>query len=62
MNSELVPMTRQVIRATDDNSLLRLYDAANARLQQPLASDQRTRVSKVVGRITEELHRRKLML
>jgi hypothetical protein len=55
-------MNQQALRNTDDNSLLRLYDAANVRLQQSIPSDQRTRMSKMVGRIADELHRRKLML
>jgi len=58
MNEDVLSMGQRNLRATDSNSLLRMYDAAQQILHRsPLQMDQ-TRAGKAVERIEKELKKR----
>jgi len=48
------------IRATDNNSLLRLYDGARDRLGQAQSQQDRGRADRALQRIVKELRKRKV--
>jgi hypothetical protein len=48
------------LRRTDGNSLLRMYDAARARAAAAASPPARAKADQAVGRIDEELRRRRI--
>ncbi len=50
------------LRATDSNSLLRLYDRARETARQSPSQQERTRADRFLQRIATELARRKVRL
>lgn len=60
VNREFLIPSQQIVRGTDSNSLLRLYDQANEVSQKSLLQQERARAGKAVERISKELQRRKL--
>ncbi len=51
---------RQSVRGTDSNTLLRLYDRANAVFTQSPLQHERARAGRAVERIARELAKRKV--
>jgi len=62
MSNELVTVTRQSVRGTDSNSLLRLYDQANEIITRSPSQQQRLKAGRAVEYIARELHRRNVHL
>jgi hypothetical protein len=62
MNDDILLIPTKYLRATDTNSLLRLYDrVTDLRRQSPLQQEQ-ARAAKAVARIVQELQRRNVPL
>lgn len=62
MNEDLLPIAQAALRATDSNTLLRMYDAAQAILNNPARQSDRERANRIVQRIGKELHKRNVSL
>lgn len=60
MNREFPLPNQQIVRGTDSNSLLRLYDQANEVSHKSLSQQERARAGRAVERISNELQRRKV--
>ena len=58
MNHEFLIPNHQIIRGTDSNSLLRLYDRASEVTKKSPSQQERARAGKAVDRISQELRRR----
>lgn len=62
MNNDLLALAAKHIRATDSNSLLRLYDQASDACRHTLPRQVRERVARTIARIVQELHKRAIPL
>lgn len=62
MSNNLLSLPAKHIRATDTNSLLRLYDQAQNLCRQSLSRLERERVGKAIARIVQELCTRDVRL
>jgi len=58
MGESLRPIAQAVLRQTDSNTLLRMYDAAQGVLKQSSSPRDRERATRIVERIGKELHKR----
>jgi hypothetical protein len=58
MSHEVLVPNQQTVRATDSNSLLRLYDQAKVTFEESPLERERARAGKAIERISEELQRR----
>jgi len=58
MNREFLIPNHRLVRGTDSNSLLRLYDQANEVSKNSPSQQERARAGKAVDRISQELRRR----
>jgi hypothetical protein len=62
MNANSLAFGLPTLRGTDSNSLLRLYDLAKEIVNQSPSQQERVRAARAVGRIAEELKKRKVPL
>ena len=62
MSHGIAALDLRNVRATDSNSLLRLYDAANRVVRTSGLQEERARATRMIERITKELQRRKVSL
>jgi hypothetical protein len=62
MGDDDLRIERLSIRRTDSNSLLRLYDLANAILKRSPLQQERERADRATRRIAEELRKRAVPL
>jgi hypothetical protein len=62
MSHDVLALDQRNLRGTDSNSLLRLYDLANAVFHKSPSQQERTRADKAIQRIARELQRRKVPL
>jgi hypothetical protein len=62
MNSDVFGLPQQTIRATDTNSLLRLYDQAKRIFKAARSQRQRERADRAMQRFAEELRKRDVRL
>jgi hypothetical protein len=60
MSNDVLSLEQRNIRATDTNSLLRLYDLAKEILNQSPSLQERARADKAIQRIAKELQKRKV--
>jgi hypothetical protein len=60
MTSQSLALNQQTVRATDTNSLLRLYDHANAVFHTSPLQQERDRADRAIERICRELRKRKV--
>ena len=60
MGNDDTPTRPAALRRTDDNSLLRLYDAARARAAAAASPPARAKADQAIWRIEEELRRRRI--
>lgn len=60
MSNEVLVLNQRKVRATDSNSLLRLYDQASEIVSRSLSQLDRIRAGKSVERLSKELKRRKI--
>ena len=58
MSHEVLIPNQQTVRATDSNSLLRLYDQAKVIFDKSPLQQERARAGKALERISEELRKR----
>jgi hypothetical protein len=58
MHHELLSLNDRAVRGTDSNSLLRLYDRAQAVPQQAQSQVERQKLERAIERIARELQRR----
>ena len=58
MNSALLDADRRVLRGSDSNSLLRMYDAVNGIFARSPSQQERARADRAIQRIVKELQRR----
>jgi len=58
MTVDALAFNQPNLRGTDSNSLLRLYDQAQAVFKKSLSQHERSRAGKAIQRITKELQRR----
>jgi hypothetical protein len=62
MNNDVLSLSQGMIRSMDSNSLLRMYDSANAIVHMSTVQQERTRAGKASQRIAKELQRRKISM
>ncbi|MBY0528067.1 MAG: hypothetical protein K2R98_32015 [Gemmataceae bacterium] len=60
MNTDVLSQGQNNLRATDGNSLLRMYDTATEILAKSTLQQERAKADKVIRRITKELQRRNI--
>jgi hypothetical protein len=60
MNHDFLTCDERNIRATDSNSLLRMYDMANEVFTRTALQQERQRADKAIQRIGEELDKRQV--
>jgi hypothetical protein len=58
MDTDVLGLARRNIRATDTNSLLRLYDQAKEIFKRSTSQDERKRADKAVQHLAQELRKR----
>jgi hypothetical protein len=61
MGHDVLSLEQRNIRATDTNSLLRLYDLAKEILNHSPSQQERTKADKAIQRIAKELQKRKVL-
>ena len=59
MDTDGPTVTRQRLRGTDSNTLLRLYDRAHERSDHPQSQQDKVRADRALQRIVKELRKRK---
>jgi hypothetical protein len=62
MTTNTFTFEQRNLRGTDSNSLLRMYDSANAVLKKYASQLERTKADKAIQRIAKELQRRNIHL
>lgn len=62
MSDNVLLMGQGAIRATDSNSLLRLYDSAHAIFNNSAMQQEREKAGRAIERIAKELKRRKISM
>ena len=62
MSADHFPLDLHDVRGSDSNSLLRLYDRANAIYKSAQSQEERTRAARALRRIVDELRRRDVVL
>ena len=60
MSNDVLSIGQGALRATDTNSLLRLYDSVNTIFNKSGLQQERTKAGKAIERIAKELERRKV--
>jgi hypothetical protein len=62
MTNDVLTVDQRNIRATDTNSLLRMYDLANEIFNKSPSQQERARARKAIERIATELRKRNVPL
>ena len=62
MRDDVLAVGQQIVRGTDSNSLLRMYDQAKTLLRNATSQQERARADRAVQRIAHELEKRKVAL
>jgi hypothetical protein len=62
MRDDVLAVSQQVVRATDSNSLLRMYDHAKSVRQNATLQQEQERADRALQRIANELKKRKVLL
>jgi hypothetical protein len=62
VNADLLALGQGVLRGTDSNSLLRMYDLLRAVIKTSPSPRERERADKALGRIAKELQKRHVPL
>jgi hypothetical protein len=60
MRNHLLILAPKHLRATDSNSLLRLYDQVAVLLRQAQSGQDRLKAQRTIQRLRSELHKRRL--